>query len=382
MLQFFLLLAVTNAACSERKPIVLVPGLMCSVLNIETNIPDSVSYTDIPRTCNRHMAEQLFWKNMTMFATEPRCVLKFLKQHYNSATDHLDTVEGVNFKPPQFGKVYACKNLKPDGKLDKEEYMTGLINKLEGYGYQDGVDLFCAAYDWRNGMQTLDTFIKDTTALIKDIYKSTGKKVTILSHSYGGYASKALFDKFTDYATYIEQWISSGTPWAGAFKTIGTMTYGTDDFNVSSDLVRDMTQSIEANYQLLPNNYYGTKNLMKVKGVNYNIDNIEDMLNNFNDYGYKVYKKLTVDFSNMPNIPRYCTVSNGIETPESVEYADWTLKNPIITYGDGDGTVNYHSLTVCEKLGFEMTNLGKYSHTGLLSEDVFVDFLIKKTCPA
>lgn len=382
MITIVLLITLSSAACTKRKPIVLVPGIMRTVLNVETNIPSSVSYEDIPRTCDRNMAEQLLWKNFTMFATEPRCVLKFLKGHFNSETNLLDTVEGVNFKVPQFGKVYACKNTAPESKNNQDPYFAGLIQQLENNGYQDGVDLFCAGYDWRSSVKKMTTFFKDTEALIKQIYQSTGQKVTILSHSYGGFATKGLFDHFTDYSTYIEQWISSGTPWGGAFETIGTMTYGLDDFNVDLALVTEMTRSIEGNYQLMPNKYWGSSNFMKVNGVDYGYHNIDEMLNHLTDFASKVYREIEISFDNMPTIKKYCTVSNGIETQEHVEYADWTLTNPTITYGNGDGTVNYNSLTVCEQLGFEMTDLGKHKHTALLSTDVFIDYLLEKVCPA
>lgn len=83
--------------------------------------------------------------------------------------------------------------------------MNSLITSLEGRGYTRGVDLFAAPYDWRvSPGDKRSSFIRirishsildflfesmgyreKMTRLVEDMYKSSGKRVVLISHSMG-----------------------------------------------------------------------------------------------------------------------------------------------------------------------------------------------------
>ncbi|EDR22520.1 1-O-acylceramide synthase precursor, putative [Entamoeba dispar SAW760] len=369
------------AQCQSRTPILLVPGIMSTILHAKLNIPTSVPYEIIPKECLRQSDEFRIWENITFLYKYPQCNLNLLKQQYNEKTEEMQNIDGVKVNVPKFGSVYACNKLDPDAPGKTTQYLKPLIDKLRAEGYQDQIDLFCAGFDWRISSISSFQFITDTINLIKQINTSTHKKVIIVSHSYGGLMTKFLFDRFTGYNNYIKEWIAVSTPWKGAFLSIQALLSGLDWLPIDGQLFANVSRSIESNYQLLPHKNYWEKNdLVTIEDKSYNIDNLEEILNQLTPFGVKLYNKTSIKFNSLPEIPKYCIYSSGFETAEYGKYTDWTFKNSQITYGDGDNTVNYNSLIFCKNLGFEQKHLGKLSHMEIVNSDKFLSYLLPHVC--
>ncbi|KAL7713022.1 1-O-acylceramide synthase [Entamoeba marina] len=376
-----LLFLYASGACVDRKPVVLIPGVMSTVLNAELDIPNTVSTDYIPEECARKQEEFRIWENFTLLYKQPQCNFGYLKQQYNTDSGHLESLPGVNINVPSFGSVYACSKMDPSIPGTNTQYFQPLIRKLEKKGYRDQNDLFCAGYDWRISSLSGVEWIKSTIDLIKKISQSTNKKVVVVSHSYGGLMTKFLFDQFSDHTEYVDHWVSAGTPWKGSFLGIQSMLSGLDWVPVEGQIFADASRQIEANYQMLPHLlYWGKQDLLRVGDQTYNVDNLIDVLDHLTTFGSSLYKKLLIDYSTMPSIPMDCVYSDGIETAEYGDYVDWSFKNAQITYGNGDDAVNFESLSFCKDIGFNATYLGKNDHVGLVQSDDFADFLSPIIC--
>ena len=76
----------------------------------------------------------------------------------------------------------------------------------------------------------------------------------------------------------------------------------------------------------------------------------------FDDIAYPVGKKvlartngLIPDPTQGPGVAVSCLFSTGVPTPLSFTYSGGFEEQPMVSEGDGDGTVNENSLAVCEQ---------------------------------
>ncbi|ELP92639.1 1-O-acylceramide synthase precursor, putative [Entamoeba invadens IP1] len=381
MVLFFLLLSFSLSACTTRKPLLFIPGVMSTVLYSKLDIPDTVPHSVIPEECVRASPEFLLWQNVSFLSKNPICNFAYIKQQYNEKTELLETIEGVDITVPEFGSTFACSKLAPNVPGKSTDYLRPVFQRLEKQGYQDGVDLFCAGYDWRKARYTLDSYISDTISLIKKIKAETKQKVMIVSHSYGGLISTFLADKFDDIENYIENYMSVATPYAGAFLSVQSMLSGLDWVPVDPKLFTDASRNIEANYQMLPNpQYWGTQNILKVGTQTFTAQNFGDVLTRLAPFGKQMEQKLRYTFGKMPNVNLTCVYSSGEETAEYAEFDDWSFENGRYQFGDGDDTVNLNSLEYCKELGFTLKHMGKKTHMTVITSEDFTNYLLGFVC--
>lgn len=76
--------------------------------------------------------------------------------------------------------------------------LGSFLASLEAIGYQKGVNLFGAPFDWRvpTSVHELDEakFNQRFFDLIESVAKSTGKQVHIVTHSMGGHVAIEFFN--------------------------------------------------------------------------------------------------------------------------------------------------------------------------------------------
>jgi lysophospholipase-3 len=102
-----------------------------------------------------------------------------------------------------------------------------------------------------------------------------------------------------------------------------------------------------------PNVWNSSQVLVATADRNYTTKDIPDFFNDINyQLGHEQYKMASPALiTEPPGVPLHCIYGLGVNTPELFTWARGYFPDyqPVISYGDGDGTVNRQSLEVCRK---------------------------------
>jgi|GEM_PF-5696717 len=132
------------------------------------------------------------------------------------------------------------------------DFYGGFLKALTGLGYQDDVDLFTFAYDWRC---TNNSHYGTLDRKINEVLTRTGKqKVILIAHSMGGLIARGYIYSDAARAGRVDRLIAMGTPYWGAPKPWYAMIHGYtfDNPFVNESLMKVLTQNWPAGYQLMP----------------------------------------------------------------------------------------------------------------------------------
>lgn len=126
---------------------------------------------------------------------------------------------------------------------------------------------------------------------------------------------------------------------------------------------------------------------MKTPNRTYTINDLNDLFNDLKDpIASKVLKYVPKAWNvEPPAVKTYCLHGTGVPTVETVTYDDdFPDTQPTFTTGDGDGTVNYRSLSACHQWavsGFNDPTSLTYktfsgaTHNGILGDERLIDFI-------
>jgi pimeloyl-ACP methyl ester carboxylesterase len=157
-----------------------------------------------------YLGDELLWVNCPLAAKIPDS--SYLTSLYIDA-------DGNSVYPIQTGHVFDG-SLLCFGFSSVLNFYGGLIQSLQGAGYELGKTLFVFPYDWRIDNATnankLNTFIETTV-----IPQSGQSQVDILAHSMGGLVTRAYAATFGE--SRLDKIIYMGTPQRGAPKAFATI---------------------------------------------------------------------------------------------------------------------------------------------------------------
>ena len=109
------------------------------------------------------------------------------------------------------------------GCLDRIHVYTHMFDYLQSHGYQENVNLFPLAFDWRKSAGFNSSIL---LAKIDQVLAQTGApKVNILAHSQGGLVTEVAL-KDPSSAGKVSRVLTMGTPYLGATKALGVLDYG------------------------------------------------------------------------------------------------------------------------------------------------------------
>ncbi|KAL7720036.1 Lecithin:cholesterol acyltransferase domain-containing protein [Entamoeba marina] len=236
--------------CDSKSPIILIPGLMASIIESRVNVADDYEPWPESGKCDRTKDWFRSWVNIDIAVPwKSECYIHYLNGVWNEETNKLETIPGIDLRVPEFGSTYACDQLDPVFLIGGfTNSFHKLISRLEDDGYRDQVDLFGAAYDWRN-LDLNETYFEATKGLIYEGFKNTQKKVVLISHSMGGFVTYKLLDylgkEFCD--TYIQQWISISSPFIGTGVVPKQLSVGENlNLPIKKEYARDLSRSIQS----------------------------------------------------------------------------------------------------------------------------------------
>ncbi|EKE38814.1 hypothetical protein ENUP19_0367G0023 [Entamoeba nuttalli] len=379
----FLLYSFSIGETCSRKPVILIPGIMSSILDIKLNISKTDEH--FKKKCKKVEDWERFWASYKL-ASE--CYLEYMHLQWNNKTKQMKNYDGIEIRAPDFGKTYAVDTLWPEIPWKK---ITGIwrkfISHLEELGYQDGIDMMAAPYDWRfSQSKVIDIWLEQTKQLLLDSYKINGKKTVLISSSMGGYMAYRLLDYLgNDFCNqYIDQWIAISMPVMGSGVAVKMITVGEDllHLNLPIDRLLKVIRSIESVVGLLPIDTLWNKDdlLMEIEstGERYTVGNITQFIQAIpttNEFGVYVYENTLKPYYEknnykVPNqVPLNCIISGGIETASSMSFKKSLDSLYTINYTDGDGMVNINSLKACSMFTSNVTYIGKSSHNDILKKD-------------
>jgi len=228
-----------------------------------------------------------------------------------------------------------------------------IIQVLETLGYQPGINLRAAPYDWRIGPDDIYyvTLFNSIQILIEDTYKINGNsKVAVTSLSMGGGVFNLFLSTMTQ--TWKDTHIHSFTPFSSCFagavwapvSLLGAPAFGID---VSAFGSNWGTMTWLFPYQ----QYFAKDPIINTPKKNYTVS---DLYNIFVDSKRNTIASifrniLKFQILSPPGVPINCIFGTGIPTLSTMEYLseNWPDGPSSNTTVLGDGTCAQKSLDLC-----------------------------------
>eukprot|EP00939_MAST-03C_sp_MAST-3C-sp1_P003896 g3896.t1 len=289
----------------------------------------------------------------------------------NSSGQKVSNASGVSIRPIDFGGVNGVE-YSNYGTWDpiKIPYMKALIDSLESVGYERGVSLRAATYDFRSAgvSDVLDVQFRRLRSLVEETYETNGKlSVHLLSHSLGGPYTTTFLNTAVNSdwkSKYVASHIMLSAPLLGTNVATEAMILGPSYDDVPQVLPRLAVPAIRtwpSVIWMLPRSY-GVANspwkgltLVKTPTATYGEDDAQQMID---DIGSEVLSNVFEDVhhatnasAKSPGVPVFCAYANDTKTTMTIELdtdIDGAKTDRVTKTSMGDGTVPLASLSHCK----------------------------------
>jgi hypothetical protein len=105
------------------------------------------------------------------------------------------------------------------GRLAKSTPYKAIIDMFQAMGYQSGLTMQIMPYDWRLDAIINTKYQKNLEKSIRKMRKITGKKVTLIAHSYGNinvyFNLMRYFESKADRQHHVNSFIALAPPFGG-----------------------------------------------------------------------------------------------------------------------------------------------------------------------
>eukprot|EP00898_Chlorokybus_atmophyticus_P001007 jgi/Chlat1/1907/Chrsp149S00116 len=187
-----------------RNPVVLVPGIGGSVLNVRDNAGKA--------------ADERVWVRLWEADREFQRKLWSKFNPDTSEVESIDSTSHVVVPDDRFG-LAAIDILDPDLRLRVDDlyYFRDIITLLTAWGYVEGTTLFGFGFDFRQSNR-LERHMEAFKERLKLAYDSAGgRKVDVISHSMGGLLLKCFMAlRPQEFQQYVGTWVAITAPFQGA----------------------------------------------------------------------------------------------------------------------------------------------------------------------
>lgn len=374
-----------------RPPVILVPGDGGSQLEAKLNKSTSVHYV-----CAKTSSDFFdIWLNLELLVPMViDCWVDNMKLVYNSKTRKTSNSPGVEIRVPGFGNTSTVEWLDPS-QASPSAYFKSIANALVALGYERGVSVRGAPYDFRRAPNEQKDYFKQLRSMIEETYVTNGKeRVVLLTHSMGGVMSLRFLQlqsaKWKQ--KYIRALVSLSAPWGGSVKALKVFAVGDNlgIFVISESILREEQRTSPSLAWLMPSPLFWKPHEVLISTAEGNNFTVNDYKNFFRDIQYPTgweMRKDTLpivnDFTH-PGVEVHCLHGYGVKTIERLEYAPGKFPDgyPNLIYGDGDGTVNGISLSGCTRWSQKGSGPKIYhqpipgvSHMDILADDRVLSYL-------
>ncbi|XP_030633200.1 lysosomal phospholipase A and acyltransferase [Chanos chanos] len=340
--------------CSDRPPVVLVPGDLGNQLEAKLDKPSVVHYICYKKT------EEYFtvWLNLELLVPVAiDCWIDNVRLIYNRTTRSTEAPPGVDIRMPGFGQTYSLEYLDPS-KRSVGMYFFTIVQALVDWGYTRDADVRGAPYDWRKAPNENKAYFLALQKMIEEMAEKYGGPVVLIAHSMGNMYTlyflnqqpQAWKDK------YIKAFVSLGPPWAGVAKTLRVVATGDNNRIplISPLKIRSQQRSAVSTTWLFPYAHTWPSDMVLVSTPEANYT-VRDYKRFFTDIDFEDGWEMRQDTEPLvkaleaPGVPVHCLYGTGIPTPQSFSYTSFPNGEPTVFNGDGDGTVNLLSAVQCKR---------------------------------
>ena len=351
-----------------KSPIILVPGSFRSRLTVTS----SPGYNF--QSCPRNLRDHPFWLKFSSFLPwRLKCTVNWLTLDYDEENGLITDQRNLTISTVDFGGLRGIRGTGFDvfGK-SVATYFEKIINILEGFGYEKGVNLFGAPYDWRLGIDQPDEFWRNMTNIVEEAYRmNSNTKVKFLTHSFGAIIiHKFLSDKSKEEwrRKYIDSAVFSAPSFSGAgqsFITLYQQRFPGVPF-YRNDQLTEMLSSLGSLHVHLPN-FAVYKNATIFITPDDKEILAPDAVKFLAEHGRLNEKHLKMgtrnfqyasEFPKTLDVPVRMLYNSGIKTAFGLKVKDWNSDGQVI-YRDGDGVVMSEGVDmVCDvwkKAGADVT---------------------------
>lgn len=376
-------------ALDKSVPVILVPGDGGSQFEAKLDKPEVVHYF-----CDKKTDTYFdLWLNLELLVPYVMdCWVDNMRLVYNNETRTTSNSPGVDIRIPGFGNTTTVEWLDPS-RVSPSAYFTNIVENLTSIGYERGISIRGAPYDFRKAPNELQPYLDQLKSLIEGTYLlNDGHGVVVVCHSMGCPLSLYLLNGQTqDWKDkYVKALVSLAAPWGGAVKAIKAFASG-DNLGViviNAMTVRAEQRCAPSTAFLLPSDKFWAPDdvLIETADKNYTVANYEEFFHDINwPIGYEMWldNKDAIHDLLPPGVEVHCLYGVGIQTIDRMVYAKdkFPDSSPTLVYGDGDGTVNVRSLEGCLQWETQQPQpvyhqaFNGSDHMGILSDPRVLDYI-------
>ncbi|XP_051975733.1 phospholipase A2 group XV-like [Xyrauchen texanus] len=340
--------------CSDRPPVVLIPGDLGNQLEAKLDKPSVVH-----RICYKKTEDYFtLWLNLELLVPVAiDCWIDNMRLLYNRTTHQTHAPPGVDVRVPGFGKTYSLEYLDPS-KQSVGMYFFTIVQALVDWGYTRDDDIRGAPYDWRKAPNENKDYFLHLQLMIEEMANKAGVPVVLIAHSMGNMYTLYFLNQqpqaWKD--RYIKALVSLGPPWAGVGKTLRVMATGDNNHIpvISPLIIRTQQRTAISTVWLLPYAHTWPLDMVLVSTPNTTYT-VKDYQRFFKDIDYddgwamRENTEMLVSALEPPGVPVHCLYGSGIPTPQGYNYTNFPDGEPTVINGEGDGTVNLLSAIQCKR---------------------------------
>uniref|UniRef100_A0A8C1KMR0 Phospholipase A2, group XV n=2 Tax=Cyprinus carpio TaxID=7962 RepID=A0A8C1KMR0_CYPCA len=368
----------------------IVPGDLGNQLEAKLDKPSVVHFICFKKTKDYFS----LWMNVEpLVPVVIDCWIDNMRLVYNRTSHLTEAPPGVDVRVPGFGQTYTVEYLDPYKEF---KYFFTIVQAMVEKGYIRNDDVRGAPYDWRKAPNENKEYFLRLKQMIEEMANKAGGPVVLIAHSMGNmYTLYFLQNQPQAWKDrYIKAFVSLGPPWAGVAKTLKIMATGDNNCIpwIRPLKIRAAQRTAVSTAWLLPFAHTWPKDMVLVSTSNTSYT-VQDYQRFFKDIDYEDGWAMRQDTEplvnalNPPGVPVHCLYGSGIPTPQGYNYTNFSDTNPTIINGDGDGTVNLLSATLCkhwvnkQKQPVQMIELPGNKHIKMLYNETTVNYIINLLFP-
>ncbi|XP_078344079.1 lysosomal phospholipase A and acyltransferase-like [Oculina patagonica] len=375
-----------------KTPVIIVPGSGGSQIEGKLDKPSVPSWYCEQKTSDYFT---LWLEKSSLLPYAINCWTDNMRLVYDEKTNTVKNAPGVETRVPGFGDTATVEYVDTTNLI---AYFKPMVDALVSWGYERGVSVRAAPYDFRYAPESTSEYNVKLKKLIEDTYSANGnKKITLMSHSLGcPYTLVFLNTQTQDWKDkYILQWIALAGVYGGTAEMMGILasgyTLGIPNFIVDPLDVREQQRTSASNAMMMPSPELWNPDEVLVKTPErvYTVNDYDDF---FKDIGFPqgikvrnlVKNRIYPLSAHAPNVPMHCLYGTGVHTPGSYIYGhkgEFPDTQPEVIYDDGDGTVSRRSLEACstfskqQDYGVTLKEYHSVEHQSILGDTNVINYV-------